>query len=183
MKTTTGCALLLAAALCGGCTTYRAYPGKRQPRDEIAMLVVPFTIRAVDEQPVRTGNVNAIELLPGNHVIEWDFVYPNRFRERQRLSFRVEGGRKYRLGERFFPPPNPAGLVGAVIGFAIDTAFLPLTILFPPEEPLEPPVGEYYAWIVESGPHPVVIAGVPADLPLAHAPLSYVPLDEDEGEP
>ena len=91
MRFTAGIAMLLVIMLAGGCATYRAYPGKKRPKAEVAVLSVPlFTHYVVDGEPAPVQSVSRIELLPGQHDIEWAFTYPNDYREPQLLSFWAE---------------------------------------------------------------------------------------------
>jgi hypothetical protein len=59
----------------------------------------------------------------------------------------------------------------------VDAALAPITLVAPPPAPNAPPPGAYYAWIrdVRSGD---TVAGLPPDLPLAYAPIAFVPVDD-----
>jgi hypothetical protein len=168
--------LLSITVLAAGCATYRAYPGARLPREEIAILSVPPTVMSVDGEAIRKDNVGTIELLPGWHSIKWEFTYPNGFRTTESLSFEAEAGERYRLGERFFPPPNPLGPVGDLLGFVIDVAWMPLDILLPFEPPAEAPDGSYYSWITHC-PSQTVVAGLAPAVPQGDCVITFVPLD------
>ncbi len=183
MNRAAGIGLLMSVILLGGgCATYRAYPGPKRPRSDVAVLVVPWTHIAVDGESIPKKDVRQIELLPGWHEIEWEFTYPNRYQETRALSFAAEPGQSYRLGQRFFPAPHPGGPIGAIVDLTVDTALAPITLLLAPEDPTEPPDGEYFMWIVHRESQQVM-AGLAPDVPLAHAPISYVPLEEsaDDG--
>lgn len=180
MRNAIGIALLVSVVLAGGgCATYQAYAGKKRPRSEVAIVAVPWTTIVVDGEAVPKQNVSKITLLPGRHVIEWDWVYPNNYPQTNKLSFDAEPGQSYHLGQRFFAAPHPGGPIGAVVDLAVDTAMTPITLLFPPEAPTDPPAGEYYMWIVHREAQRVV-AGLAPDVPLAHAPITYVPVHEEE---
>ena len=166
--------VLSAVLLAGGCATYRAYPGPKRPHDEVAVLTVPPTVTSVDGEPMLKDSVGTIELLPGRHAIEWEFIYPNSFRETQRLTFEAKAGERYRLGQRFFPPPHPAGPIGEVFDFVIGTALIPLEIVFPSEPPTEAPDGAYYRWIIHHRSERV-IAGLAPDVPQGDCVITFVP--------
>ena len=161
-----------------GCATYRAYSGKKLARAEIAVLEVPLTRIVVDGTTVPMQNVNKIELLPGFHRIEWDFSYPNRYRERMELSFQAEAGGRYRLGEKFFAAPHPGGPLGAFLEVLGDTALLPISLFVPGEDPTGPPEGDYYLWIVDRESQQV-LAGLAPDVPEAHSTITFVPVEDD----
>jgi len=165
-------ALLLLAA----CATYQAYPGQKRPRCEIAVLSLPSThmCPALDGEAIKPQNVTAIEFLPGWHTIEWEFIYPNGFTHPRQLVFEARAGQRYRLGQRFFPTPNPLSLIGDAINLGLDTATRPLEIFLPPETPTEPPEGAYYSWIVHE-PSRRIVAGLAPDVPLGHVPIVFVP--------
>ena len=170
---------MVVLVLLGGCATYRAYPGKKRPRAEVAVLSVPMlTSFTVDEKQVPEQSISRIELLPGRHVIEWDFAYPNRFQASQRLSFAVCAGERYRLGQRFFAAPHPAGPIGALLELGLDTALLPVTLLLPLDAPTEPPEGEYYCWMVQL-PSQRLVAGTAPDVPMTHTAITFVPMEEE----
>ncbi len=177
MKQTITTALLLTTTLLLGCAVYRAYPGNARPRAEVAVLFVPWTSMTVDGEPVITNNVNRIELLPGSHVIEWLFVYPNDFTESKQLEFVAEAGKRYRLGQRFFTAGGLGGAVGAVADLALDTALVPLKLVFGSEEPAAAPEGEYYTWILERETR-YVVAGMAPNVPQVHQTITYVPTEE-----
>ena len=177
MKRTIATALLLTTTLLLGCAVYQAYPGNARPRAEVAVLFVPWTSMTVDGEPVITKNVSRIELLPGSHVIEWVFVYPNDFKESKRLEFVAEAGKRYRLGQRFFAAAGLGGVIGAVVDLALDTALVPLKLLLGSEAPAAAPEGEYYTWILERETR-YVVAGMAPDVPQVHQTITYVPADE-----
>lgn len=180
MKNTIGTALLMTAILAGvGCATYQAYSGKRRPRGEVALLSASAANLIVDGELIDTEDVRWIELLPGQHLLEWVYTHSNNFSEKKALSFDAEAGRRYRLGQRFFPQPHPAGPIGEVIEFAVSTALTPITVFFPSDPPTRPPAGEYYSWILDSRSEQVV-AGLAPDVPLSHAPITYVPTHRQE---
>ncbi len=177
MSRATPAFLLATLVFAAGCATYQAYPGKRRPRDEVAMLRAPAAGLTIDGQAIAKSGV--IELLPGLHSVEWVFVYPNQFRESMMLSFEAEAGQRYKLGERFFPEPNPAGPVGEAVDLALKVTLAPVGLLFPPPVPTGPPPGDYYMWIVEEGSR-LAVAGMAPNVPPAHEPVTYVPLGEQE---
>lgn len=170
---------MTCACLAGGCTTSQACPGEQLARAEVATIEVPASVRAVDARPIDGDHSSRLAILPGEHVVEWDFVFPNGFVERKQLAFRAVAGEGYRLDQRFFPAPHPGGPIGAAIDLIVDTTVLPLTLLAPPAPATGPPPGEYHMWIVEIGAEHRVIAGLPPDVPIAHAPLTFVPIDDD----
>ena len=174
MKRTIATALLLSATLLLGCAVYQAYPGNARPRAEVAVLFVPWTSISVDGESVIERNVSRIELLPGSHVIEWVFDYPNDFKETKRLEFVAEAGKRYRLGQRFFAAGGLGGAVGAVVELALDTTLVPLKLLLGSEDPAAAPEGEYYTWILERETRGVV-AGMAPDVPQVHQTITYVP--------
>ena len=177
MKRTIMTALLLTTTLLLGCAVYQAYPGNARPRADVAVLFVPWTSMTVDGEPVMTKNVSRIELLPGSHVIEWVFVYPNDFKENKRLEFAAEAGKRYRLGQRFFAAAGLGGVIGAVADLALDTALVPFKLLLGSEEPAAAPEGEYYTWILERETR-YVVAGMAPDVPQVHQTITYVPAEE-----
>ncbi len=168
----------------GGCTRWHAYEGPRRPRAEVALLEI-FDIDpgagplSVDGAAPPRDDVRRIELLPGRHDITWTFVYPNRHRSAQALCFEAAAGRRYRLGQRFFPAPDPGGPIVAAFGTIIDTALLPLAILDVfATDPGEPPPGAYFAWIADvqgGGAAGAVVAGDAPDVPLGHAEITFLP--------
>ena len=179
MRTAALMLLLSITLLAAGCATYCAYPGARLPREQIAILSVPPTIVSVDGETLRKDSVGTIELLPGWHSIEWAFTYPNGFRTTQSLSFEAEAGERYRLGERFFPAPNPLGPVGDVLDFALDVAWTPLGFILPSDPPTGAPEGSYYNWITHS-PSQTVVAGLAPDVPQGDCVITFVPPDADD---
>jgi hypothetical protein len=180
MSRSIGITLLLCGLVAAsGCATYRAYPGPRRPRDEIALLTVTTAGLHIDGEPASPKDARWIELLPGLHVIEWTYEYPNGYRKPESLEFEAVTGQRYRLGERFFPEPHPAGPIGAVVDLAVDTALFPVKVLMPPEIPVEPTDGDYYSWVLHAGTGHVV-AGLAPDVPLDHAPVTYVPVIQIE---
>ena len=164
-------------AIVAGCATYQAYPGKRRGREGVAVLSVPGPLLRVDGELVAGADARKVELLPGAHVIEWVFVYPNHYRENKSLEFDAVAGRRYRLGQRFFPEPDPAGPIGAVLNLVTDVALAPFEALAPPESPAYPPAGEYTMWITEH-PSQRVVAGLAPDVPRGHEAITYVPIEE-----
>jgi hypothetical protein len=178
-----GAALALIAVLAGsGCRTHQAYPGPAKPAREIAILHVPDVSKVVlDGEAISLDGADRIAMLPGAHSIEWMYVYPNRFLESRELDFDAEAGRRYRLDQRFFPAPNPGGLVGALFDAALDTLLAPINLLVP-QTPTGPPDGESYVWIGDAKTK-MLVAGSPPDAPTAHAPITWVPPDDVAGEP
>lgn len=164
-------------AIVAGCATYQAYPGKRRGHEGVALLSVPGPLLRVDGELVARADARRVELLPGAHVIEWVFVYPNHYREKRSLEFDAVAGRRYRLGQRFFPEPDPAGPIGAVLNLVTDVALAPFEALVPPEPPAYPPAGEYTMWITEH-PSQRVVAGLAPDVPRGHEAITYVPIEE-----
>ncbi len=178
MSKSIGCTFVVCVLLAAsGCATYRAYPGPSRPREEVALLTVTATGLRIDGQPVTPKSARRIELLPGPHSLEWTYRYPNGYSEEQSLVFKASAGQEYRLGQRFFARPHPGGPVGAIVDLAMAVAVSPITVFLPEETPDEPPEGEYYSWVVERGLGHTV-AGVAPDVPLDHAPVTYVPLDQ-----
>lgn len=163
--------------LLSGCTTWHAYEGPKRPKLELAFLRVPATPDAVDGMVSPHPHVSTVAFLPGWHRVEWTYTYPNGFRAPQALEFEAEAGTWYHLGQRFFPAPNPLGVLGETLDLAVGTALLPVTLLFPPEAD-EAPEGAYYAWITGGEPSQLLAGNAP-DMPMAHPPITYVPLDED----
>lgn len=160
-----------------GCSTYRAYQGPRRPIAETARLTVPTTERLiVDHTLVTKENVGQIEMLPGEHIIEWKFVYPNRYCEMKRLNVTLEAGREYNLGQKFFPAPFEGDPLEAVFSFAIEATVLPLMLLFPPETPNQAPLGDYYMWIVDRETDHIQSGMAPEVAPSLSA-ITFVPLD------
>ncbi|MBT8484981.1 MAG: hypothetical protein HKO59_03395 [Phycisphaerales bacterium] len=168
--------LLLSVA---GCSTYRAYPGPRLPATEVALLEVPVHPRAIDGTTLpRRGDVARVELLPGAHEVEWRFVYPNAFVQDQRLSFYAEAGGRYRLGERFFADPHAGGPIGALLDVAIDASLAPVRLLIGSEPPGEPTPGEYFCWVIDTDSQ-AILAGVPPNVPAAHSPIGFLPVQTE----
>lgn len=160
----------------GGCAAYRTYPGEKLPKSEVALLNVPWTNIVVDGSPIPDKFVSNLELLPGSHVIEWEFVHTNDFREQNQLEFVAQANHRYQLGQRFFSANGLDGVVGFVADLALDTALLPLKLLIDEDEPTEPPDGEYYIWIIERGTQRIV-AGMAPDIVQAHQEITFVPIE------
>ncbi len=180
MKRRINMVLLVTALLAGtGCATYQAYPGKKLSRAELAMLTLSVEHPVIDGLVIGRKDVYRIELLPGRHVLDWSFIYANGYREQQSLTFEVEAGHRYRLGQRFFPDPNPAGPLGDVVDLAVEVVLMPIKIAVPQEASSEPPAGEYHLWIMDSRSGRVV-AGMAPNVPLDHAPVTYVAREEQE---
>ncbi len=171
--------LSLVVHLAVGCGTYQAYPGKKRPREDVARLDVWATGLSIDGQQLDQKDARKIALLPGRHELHWKHEYSNKYLEQKTLSFVAEAGRHYRLGERFFAEPNPAGPLGDVFDLAVDAALTPITMVLPLEPPSGPPPGQYYAWILDIQSQQIV-AGLAPDVPMDHAPITYVPLDDPE---
>ncbi len=161
----------------GGCAVYRTYPGEKLPKSEVALLSVPWTNIVVDGSPILEKYVSKIELLPGSHVIEWEYVHINDFRELKQLEFVVEANQRYQLGQRFFPAHGLDGVIGLVADLAVDTALVPLRLLFEEDEPIEAPKGEYYKWITEQRTKRI-IAGMAPNTVQAHQEITYVPIEK-----
>ncbi len=138
--------------------------------------MVPVDGRHVDGE-VTPNNVNKVELVPGVSEFRWNFRYPNGYVETMALSFEAAAGRRYRLGQRFFPQPHSDGPIGAIVEFTVETALIPINVFLPPETPVGPPEGEYYSWVVDPASGRVV-GGLAPDVPLEHPPMTYVPLDQ-----
>ena len=128
-------------------------------------------------EAVTPESAHRIELLPGPHSLEWTYRYPNGYGQEQSLVFKASAGQQYRLGQRFFARPHPGGPVGAIVDLALSVAVSPITVFLPQETPDEPPEGEYYSWVLERATGQTV-AGRAPDVPLDHAPVTYVPLDQ-----
>ncbi len=180
MKRRINVILLVTAILAGtGCATYQAYPGKKRPRSELALLTLSVEDPVIDGHAIDRKDVYRIELLPGRHVLDWSFTYANGYQEQRSLTFDVEAGHRYRLGQRFFPEPNPAGPLGDVFDLAVEFMLIPIKAAFPQEASSEPPAGEYHVWIIDSRSERIV-AGMAPNVPLDHAPVTYVPLEGQE---
>ena len=180
MKRRINVVLLATALLAGaGCATYQAYPGKKRPRAELALLTLSVENPVIDRRVIERKDVYRIELLPGRHVLDWSFTYANGYQEQRSLTFEVEAGRRYRFGQRFFPEPNPAGPLGDVVDLAAGFMLIPIKVAFPQEAASEPPAGEYHVWIIDSRSERIV-AGLAPDIPLDHAPVTYVPREEQD---
>ncbi|MCZ6835343.1 MAG: hypothetical protein O7G85_06160, partial [Planctomycetota bacterium] len=106
----------------------------------------------------------------------------NHYTEMKRISVDLEAGKRYHLGQRFFPTPYEGGPFELIFDVVIDTAVLPFMLLFPPEEPEEAPTGEYFSW-VRNQRSEKVLAGLPPDVPLAHEAITYVPIEEPAPAP
>ena len=81
----------------GGCAAYKTYPGKKLPKSDVALLGVPWTNIILNGSLIPNKYVSNIELLPGSHVIEWDYVYTNDYRELKQLKFVVQANHQYIL--------------------------------------------------------------------------------------
>ena len=142
----------------------------------MATLAVPASsILVVDDQVLDGDNISRVELTPGSHVIEWEYIYPNRFAEVKRLKFDAEADHHYLLDQRFFPAPEDQGTLANVFDFAVDASITPLAWLFPPQASPDAPQGEYYMWIVDRRSNNVA-AGLPPDVPQEPNAISYVPV-------
>lgn len=160
----------------GGCAVYRAYPGEKLPKTQVALLSVPWTDIVVDGSPIKDKYVSKIELLPGSHIIQWEYVHFNEVRELKQLEFFVEANHSYKLGQRFFPANGLDGVIGLVADLAIDTALAPLKLFIEDNEPTEAPKGEFYIWINELRTNRIV-AGIAPDIVQVHQEITYVPID------
>jgi len=160
----------------GGCAVYRTYPGEKMPKSEVALLNVPWTSIIIDGSSIPNKYAGNIELLPGSHVIQWDYVHTNDYRELKQLKFAVQANCQYKLRQRFFPEFGLGGAIGLVADLAVDTALLPLKLLIEEKEPTEAPKGEYYMWITELGSQRIV-AGMAPSTVQAHQEITYVPID------
>ena len=130
----------------------------------------------VDEQVFDGEHVSRVELAPGEHIIEWEYVYPNRFAEVKRLRFEALPDHRYQLAQRFFPAPYEGGPLELVLDLAIDATIMPLAWIFPPEAAPEAPVGEYFMWIVDQRSRDV-LAGLPPNVPQTPIAVTYVPVE------
>ena len=160
----------------GGCAAYKTYSGEKLPKSEVALLNVPWTNIVVDGSPILDKYVGKIELLPGSHIIEWEYVHTNDVRELKQLEFVVEANHRYQLGQRFFPANGLNGVIGLVADLAVDTALMPLKLLFKENEPIEAPKGEYYKWITEQRTKHIV-AGMAPNIVQVHQEITYVPIE------
>jgi hypothetical protein len=173
-------ALLAGALALGGCARWQAYDGPRQPKAEVALLEIDLGDTAggrltVDGAAARRGDVRRIELLPGCHAITWTVVYPNLHRATSSIELDAEAGHRYRLGQRFFPAPHPAGPVGAAIETILDVALLPFSVLDPgAAERGEPPPGASFRWITDESRGGRVVAGDAPDVPLGHVEITFI---------
>ena len=179
MRKSIGFILMCGLLAVTGCATYRTYPGPRRPSMEIAVLMISVDELQVDGA-VTPENVHKVELSPGTHEFQWSYRHSNGYVEAVELSFEAVAGRRYRLGQRFFAQPHPDGPIGAVLDFTVETVLGPLKVFLPAETPAGPPDGEYYSWVVDPASG-LVVGGLAPDVPLAHAPMTYVP--EDPSDP
>ena len=170
--------MILASSLFfqAGCAAYRTYPGEKLPRSEVAVLNVPWTNIVIDGSPIQEKYVSKIELLPGAHTIQWEYVYLNDVRELKQLEFVVEANHRYQLGQRFFPANGFDGVIGLVADLAVDTALMPLKLFIEENEPMEAPKGEYYNWITEQRTKHI-IAGMAPNIVQGHQEITYVPIE------
>jgi hypothetical protein len=176
-----GLAISLGAVLGeSGCSAYQTYAGPKRPDRIVGLLDVPVAVESVDGEAVADPGARRLAVLPGWHEVRWSFVYPNGFTETRELSFVARQGERYRLGQRFFPDPHPAGALGEVFDVTVDTLLLPLRLLFPQAAPEGPSPGEYYCWIVERRTQRVVAGSAP-DVPMPHETITYVPVDTTGG--
>lgn len=130
----------------------------------------------IDKQPITHGNVSEISLLPGSHTIEWEYTYPNIYREMMKLNFQVERGHRYQLIQRFIPQATDGHPLEVIFDFTIDAVVTPLIWLFPPESPTEAPEGVYFKWIVDLGSRQV-LAGESPDTLNRHAAITDNSMD------
>lgn len=157
--------LFMPLLLLSGCATCQAYPGPERSQEEIGILSIrQMNGFRIDKQRISRGNVSEIALLPGPHTIEWDYIYPNLYREMMKLNFQVERGHRYQLVQRFIPQAPVSHPLEAVFDFTIDTVVAPLIWLFPPESPDEAPEGVYFKWIVDLESRNVMAGASPDDL-------------------
>ncbi len=157
--------LLMSILVLNGCATCQAYPGPERSPEEVGFLSVrQMNGLRIDKQPITQGNVSEISLLPGPHTIEWDYTYPNLYRDMKQLEFKVERGHRYQLVQRFISQAPRRHTLEAVFNFTIDAVVAPLIWLFPPESPAEAPEGEYFKWIVDLETRSVLAGASPADL-------------------
>ncbi len=159
-----------------GCAAYRTYPGEKLPKSEVALLNVPWANIVVDGSPIPDKYVSNLELLPGKHVIEWEYVHTNDFRTLNKLEFVTKANHRYQLSQRFFSANGLDGVVGLVADLALDTALLPLKLLIDEKEATEAPKGEYYMWISERGTQRIV-AGMAPNIVQAHQEITFVPIE------
>lgn len=153
------------------------YPGKKLPRTEIALLSVPSTSTLhVDGTLIERKNISRLELLPGDHTIEWEFEYSNRYAEIKELGFYAEPGATYRLEQRFFPAPFQGGPIEAVLGLALELTVTPLMWIFPPEPAGDAPHGDYFMWIIDQQSRDI-LAGMTPEVPQEHNTITFVPVE------
>lgn len=169
-------ALISLLFLQAGCAAYKTYPGKKLPKSDVALLAVPWANIILDGSLIPNKYVSNIELLPGPHVIEWDYIHTNDYRELKQLKFVVEANHQYTLGQRFFPEFGLGGAIGLVADIAVDTALLPLKLLIEEKESTESPKGEYYMWITDRDTQQIV-AGMAPNTVQGHQEITYVPID------
>ena len=132
--------LLMSILVLNGCATCQAYPGPERSPEEVGFLSVrQMNGLLIDKQPITQGNVSEISLLPGPHTIEWEYTFPNLYREKMKLNFQAERGHRYQLVQRFIPAAPYGHPFEAVFDFTIDAVVAPLIWLFPPESPAEAP--------------------------------------------
>lgn len=177
-----GWALLISILLLPGCATYRAYNGEQRPRGEVATIDVPLTNRLiVDRRLADATHVSEIEVLPGEHTVEWKYVYPNHYSEMKRITFTAEAGKRYRLGQRFLPAPYDGNALELAFDVAIDTTVMPFMMIFPPEPPKAAPAGKYYMWVTDARTEQVLAGTAPAVSPGANA-ITHAPASEADGD-
>ncbi len=157
--------LLMSLLVLTGCATCQAYPGPERSLEEVGILSIrQMNAFRIDRQHITQGNVSEISLLPGPHTIEWEYTYPNLYREMMKLDFQVERGHRYQLVQRFIPQTPYGHPFEAVFDFTIDAVVAPLIWLFPPESPAEAPEGVYFKWIVDLESRNVMAGVSPDDL-------------------
>jgi hypothetical protein len=99
-------ALILVCTSCA--TTLRSYPGDKRPTSEIAVLTVPklfnssaILITNVDGKITRMKLIDSLELLPGEHLISVECVFPFKLFKKTRysdnLKINVMAGHSYRV--------------------------------------------------------------------------------------
>src|SRR5262245_56342072 len=85
------------------CAPIQTYPGKRLPLEQVAIFSEPpdhyrqgkaksVEIVAVDGQPL---TCERCEILPGNHRIEVEATWSNRWKDKNELAFAATAGRTY----------------------------------------------------------------------------------------